>query len=99
MMRITRRKILLSAAGAALALSVGGAYAQDNPTIALVQINQQALFFTQMNVGAQKAADAIKCQVRLPGSLQRSNRSSPRCGSRRCMPPHSRFGINAKRSN
>ncbi|TMJ42128.1 MAG: sugar ABC transporter substrate-binding protein [Alphaproteobacteria bacterium] len=55
---MTRRKILLSAAGAALALSVGGAYAQDKPTIALVQINQQALFFTQMNAGAQKAADA-----------------------------------------
>jgi ribose transport system substrate-binding protein len=49
---------MLSAAGAALALSVGGAYAQDKPTIALVQINQQALFFTQMNEGAQKAADA-----------------------------------------
>jgi len=58
MMSMTRRRILLSAAGAALALSVGGAYAQDKPTIALVQINQQALFFTQMNAGAQKAADA-----------------------------------------
>jgi ribose transport system substrate-binding protein len=58
MMSITRRRIMLSAAGAALALSVGGAYAQDKPTIALVQINQQALFFTQMNEGAQKAADA-----------------------------------------
>ena len=58
MMSITRRKIMLSAAGAALALSIGGAQAQDKPTIALVQINQQALFFTQMNEGAQKAADA-----------------------------------------
>ncbi len=49
---------MLSAAGAALALSIGTSYAQDKPTIALVQINQQALFFTQMNEGAQKAADA-----------------------------------------
>jgi len=57
-MSMTRRRIMLSAAGAALALSVGAAYAQDKPTIALVQINQQALFFTQMNEGAQKAADA-----------------------------------------
>ncbi|WP_368911929.1 ABC transporter substrate-binding protein [Taklimakanibacter deserti] len=58
MLNITRRKMMLSAAGAALALSVGTSHAQDKPTIALVQINQQALFFTQMNDGAQKAADA-----------------------------------------
>jgi ribose transport system substrate-binding protein len=32
--------------------------AQAQKTIALVQINQQALFFNQMNEGAQKAADA-----------------------------------------
>ncbi|WP_119390863.1 ABC transporter substrate-binding protein [Taklimakanibacter lacteus] len=54
---MTRRKIMLSVAGAALALSLGTAQAQEK-TIALVQINQQALFFTQMNEGAQKAADA-----------------------------------------
>lgn len=29
----------------------------DTPTFALVQINQQALFFNQMNAGAQQAAD------------------------------------------
>jgi ribose transport system substrate-binding protein len=58
MLNITRRTLMLSAAGAALALSVGASQAQDKPTIALVQINQQALFFTQMNDGAQKAADA-----------------------------------------
>ncbi|WP_246737294.1 substrate-binding domain-containing protein [Nordella sp. HKS 07] len=57
MMSISRRNIMLSAAGAALALSLGTAQAQEK-TIALVQINQQALFFTQMNEGAQKAADA-----------------------------------------
>lgn len=58
MVSMTRRSIMLSAAGAALALSIGAAQAQDTATIALVQINQQALFFTQMNDGAQKAADA-----------------------------------------
>lgn len=55
---LNRRMLLGSAVGAALALSVGNAISQDKPTIALVQINQQALFFTQMNEGAQKAADA-----------------------------------------
>jgi ribose transport system substrate-binding protein len=50
--------LLGSAVGAALALLAGAAVSQDKPTIALVQINQQALFFTQMNEGAQKAADA-----------------------------------------
>lgn len=48
-------KTLFAAAVAALALAATGAAAQ---TIALVQINQQALFFNQMNEGAQKAADA-----------------------------------------
>ena len=34
------------------------ALAQDGKTLALVQINQQALFFNDMNRGAQEAADA-----------------------------------------
>ncbi len=42
----------LGCAGASMAI------AQEKKTIALVQINQQALFFNQMNQGAQKAADA-----------------------------------------
>jgi ribose transport system substrate-binding protein len=46
-------------AGAALALAAHAAAAQDTKTFALVQINQQALFFNQMNQGAQGAADAI----------------------------------------
>lgn len=54
MASLSRRLIL----GTALAFSVSAAMAQDKPTIGLVQINQQALFFTQMNEGAQKAADA-----------------------------------------
>ncbi len=53
------RRILLATVGAlTLGMSTGMARAQDKPTFALIQINQQALFFTQMNEGAQKAADA-----------------------------------------
>ncbi len=37
--------------------------AQDAPTFALVQINQQALFFNQMNEGAQAAADAAGAEL------------------------------------
>lgn len=55
-----RRHVLL--AGAAIAAGLGlassGTQAQE-PTIGLVQINQQALFFTQMNEGAQKKADEL----------------------------------------
>ncbi len=58
--RITRRASL-AAFGAAAALGFAAtvtAQAQDTKTFALVQINQQALFFNQMNEGAQQAADA-----------------------------------------
>jgi len=49
---------LLLAAGASLALAgAAGAQTSEKPTIALVQINQQALFFNQMNEGARKAAE------------------------------------------
>jgi ribose transport system substrate-binding protein len=58
MKTFTRRQVLASAAAAAMMVSAGAADAADKPTIALIQINQQALFFTQMNEGAQKAADA-----------------------------------------
>jgi ribose transport system substrate-binding protein len=54
---ITRR---LFAAGLVLAIAIpsGMALAQAaEPTVALVQINQQALFFNQMNQGANAAAD------------------------------------------
>lgn len=58
----TRRKTLalLVAAtlGGAAVLTANGVLAQDaQKTFALVQINQQALFFNQMNEGAQQAAD------------------------------------------
>jgi ribose transport system substrate-binding protein len=54
--KLNRRTLIGVAASVSLALSVGSASAQQ-PTFALVQINQQALFFTQMNDGAQKAAE------------------------------------------
>ncbi len=56
---VTRRTIIAAAGFTALTvIGASSALAQDQKTIALVQINQQALFFTQMNEGAQKAADA-----------------------------------------
>src|SRR5215212_1570336 len=54
--KITRRTLVGALAGVALAVTASASQAQQ-PTIALVQINQQALFFNQMNDGAKKAAD------------------------------------------
>ena len=51
----TRLKGALFAAAATTALTAGSAGAE---TFALVQINQQALFFNQMNEGATAAAEA-----------------------------------------
>ena len=55
---VTRRLLASALAGTALAvaLAAGPAAAKDK-TYALVQINQQALFFNQMNDGAEKAAE------------------------------------------
>lgn len=53
------RRVLLTAVGAGVALGMSGlapALAKGK-TFALVQINQQALFFNQVNDGAQKGAD------------------------------------------
>lgn len=64
MTTLNRRGFAGALAGLALAAHFGGAaLAQDKPTIALVQINQQALFFNQMNEGAQKAADAAGAEL------------------------------------
>ncbi|WP_250468322.1 MULTISPECIES: substrate-binding domain-containing protein [unclassified Caballeronia] len=49
--------VAVMSAGSLITLS-GGAHAADKKKIALVQINQEALFFTQMDDGAQKAAKA-----------------------------------------
>jgi ribose transport system substrate-binding protein len=58
-MSLTRRTIIAAAGFTALTIfGTSLALAQDQKTVALVQINQQALFFNQMNEGAQKAADA-----------------------------------------
>ena len=57
-MNVKRRAFIGTASLLALGLAAGADQAQDKPTFALIQINQQALFFTQMNEGAQKAADA-----------------------------------------
>lgn len=54
--KMTRRTLVGALAGVTLAVTAGASQAQQ-PTIALVQINQQALFFNQMNDGAKKAAD------------------------------------------
>ena len=57
-MTFLNRRMMLAVAASAMLASAGPALAADKPTFALIQINQQALFFTQMNEGAQKAADA-----------------------------------------
>jgi ribose transport system substrate-binding protein len=56
MRNVTRRQLFGASAAVALMLSAGGALAADT-TIGLVTINQQALFFNQINAGAQAAAD------------------------------------------
>jgi ribose transport system substrate-binding protein len=58
MTMMNRRTLLASVGAIALTCAANLASAADKPTFALIQINQQALFFTQMNEGAQKAADA-----------------------------------------
>ena len=62
-----RRKwtaIGIAAALAAGVTTVSSVHAQDGKkTFALVQINQQALFFNQMNEGAQDAADAAGAEL------------------------------------
>jgi ribose transport system substrate-binding protein len=57
-LNLTRRMTIALAGFTMLSCAVSAAVAQEKKTIALVQINQQALFFNQMNEGAQKAADA-----------------------------------------
>ncbi|SAK80462.1 substrate-binding domain-containing protein [Caballeronia ptereochthonis] len=57
MFRRIMSTVAVLTAGSMIALS-GTAHAADKKKIALVQINQEALFFTQMDEGAQKAAKA-----------------------------------------
>ena len=60
-----RRHVLTTAllAGTAFAAASLGAASASAETIALVQINQQALFFTQMNEGAQAKADELGIEL------------------------------------
>lgn len=62
---IRRRTALAALAATAMTglWAVAPAQAQDAKTYALVQINQQALFFNQINEGAQAAADAAGAQL------------------------------------
>ena len=56
------RRSLIAAAGAATLVGLSmtpAAFAADKPTFALVQINQQALFFNQMNEGATAKAEEV----------------------------------------
>ncbi len=63
-MRTQSVRRLVSLLGTAALLNAGPALAQeDGKTFALVQINQQALFFNQMNEGAQQAADAAGVEL------------------------------------
>jgi ribose transport system substrate-binding protein len=66
---VSRRTLAALLSATALAVAVP-ATAQEK-TFALVQINQQALFFNQMNEGAQAAADAAGVE---PRDLQRQQR-------------------------
>lgn len=61
----TTRRTFTTALGLATLGLFGAApaVAQDQKTYGLVQINQQALFFNQINEGAQKAADAVGAKL------------------------------------
>lgn len=60
---LTRRMLTALAATAFAGMSLGAMAQAAEKTFALVQINQQALFFNQMNEGAQKAADAAGAKL------------------------------------
>jgi len=64
-MTILKRRMLTTAlAATALAgITFGSMAHAADKTFALVQINQQALFFNQMNEGAQRAADAAGAKL------------------------------------
>ncbi len=54
-----RRHVLTAALVASASIATLGSAGASAETIALVQINQQALFFTQMNEGAQAKAEEL----------------------------------------
>ena len=58
-----RRHVLTAALLASAGIATLGSASTSAETIALVQINQQALFFTQMNEGAQTKADELGVEL------------------------------------
>lgn len=58
--------------------SAGGAASGDSDscTIGMTQINQTAIFFTQMNEGAQEAADELGCELTIANANNDSARQS-----------------------
>lgn len=60
---LTRRAFCAAFAAGLLGSVALPALAQETKTYALVQINQQALFFNEMNRGAQEAADAAGVEL------------------------------------
>lgn len=64
MTHLTRRTVTAALAATAFAsISFGSIAYSAEKTFALIQINQQALFFNQMNEGAQKAAEAAGAKL------------------------------------
>jgi len=57
------RRAMTGLLGATAILAATSVFAQETKTFALIQINQQALFFNQMNEGAQAAADAAGVEL------------------------------------
>lgn len=58
------RRLFVGTAALCFAAALGApAFGEGAPTFALVNINQQALFFNQINDGAQKAADAAGAKL------------------------------------
>lgn len=60
---MTSRRHLLAAGALLAGLAWNADAAAQQPTIALVQINQQALFFNQMNQGAEEAAGEVGAEL------------------------------------
>lgn len=56
--------------------AAGASGADESCTIGMTQINQTAIFFTQMNEGAQEAADELGCQLTIANANNDSARQS-----------------------
>jgi ribose transport system substrate-binding protein len=63
MTSILTRRVMTGLLGATAMLAATSVSAQETKTFALIQINQQALFFNQRNEGAHAAADAAGVEL------------------------------------